>query len=181
MKSHGAEDFASGADSDGQFLFKQRPSRPTTDDLAVTSGAARGHKTAQEPVQDVDRHDAKSVSSYSEMLHPNADPSEFSVLNELPGQKKKKVPKLGCFKRGCAWIDEHWLKRLLVGKNLDQMQAADEIDELLERVMHEDPTDTKSVSNNANFMSISPVIRDALEKRRAEELRQGRHASMSLL
>ena len=26
-------------------------------------------------------HDAKSVSSYSAMLHPNADPSEVSQLN----------------------------------------------------------------------------------------------------
>lgn len=51
---------------------KQRLLSPTD----VNNSPPNQHKTQQqEPVQ---AHDAKSVSSYSEMLHPNADPSDIS-------------------------------------------------------------------------------------------------------
>ena len=55
------------------------------------------------------------------MLHPNADPSEISVLNDRPqgGEQGNPPAKLGRFKRMIAWIDEHWLKPLLVNKSLD--------------------------------------------------------------
>jgi len=122
-----------------------------------------------------------SVSSYSEMLHPNADPSEISQFNGAGPGEVAEPPKLGRFKRMVAWIDENWLKKLLVCKNADQMKAADDIEELIERVMQEDPTDANGDRNNMDFMSITPVIRETLEKRRAEEIRQGRVASMILL
>lgn len=115
------------------------------------------------------------------MLHPNADPSDISQLgggvNGEPAPKKK----MGCFKRGVAWVDEHWLKRFLVCKDAEQIRAMDEIDELIERVMEEDPTDLRNARNNNDFMSISPMIRDTLEKRRVEELKQGRFTSMTML
>lgn len=80
-----------------------------------------------------------------------------------------------------AWVDENWLKRFLVCKSADQMRAMDEIDELIERVMEEDPTDPKNARNNMDFMSITPMIRETLEKRRVEELKQGRFVTMSML
>jgi len=74
--------------------------------------------------------DLKSVSSYSAMLHPNEDPSEISQL----GGRKQSMPKkkLGWFKRMVAWVDENWLKCLLVNKSSDQIQAADEIEDMLQ-------------------------------------------------
>lgn len=43
--------------------------------------------------------------------------------------------------------------------------------------------DSKSIHNNQNFLSMTPMIRETLEKRRAEELISGRvnHQSMMLL
>ena len=63
----------------------------------------------------------RSVSSYSAMLHPNADPSEVSVLNDRAqgGESAKPEPKLGRFKRMVAWVDANWLKPLLVNKSVD--------------------------------------------------------------
>ena len=66
-------------------------------------------------------HDAKSVSSYSEMLHPNADPSEISQLGGAAPKDPVKKQKLGCIKRGFGWVDENWLKKLLVSKSSEQM------------------------------------------------------------
>ena len=76
------------------------------------------------------------------MLHPNEDPSEISQLNggavtsdaalneEMKAQEKKK--QYGRFKRMVVWIDENWLKKLLVAKTSEQIRAADEIDEMLQ-------------------------------------------------
>ena len=77
------------------------------------------------------------------MLHPNEDPSEISQLNggvavtsdaalneEMKAREKKK--QYGRFKRMVAWIDENWLKKLLVSKSSEQIRAADEIDEMLQ-------------------------------------------------
>ena len=41
--------------------------------------------------------------------------------------------------------------------------------------------DKADARSNAQFLSISPVIRDALEKRRAQEIKQGNRVSMSIL
>ena len=41
--------------------------------------------------------------------------------------------------------------------------------------------DQQSVQTRQNFLSISPMIRETLERRRAEELRDGRPVTMSLL
>ena len=64
------------------------------------------------------------------MLHPNEDPSEISQL----GGRKQSMPKkkLGWFKRMVARVDENWLKCLLVNKSSDQIQAADEIEDMLQ-------------------------------------------------
>lgn len=73
------------------------------------------------------------------MLHPNEDPSEIS---QFGGNAPKKAPqKLGRFKRMVAWVDEHWLKRFLVCKSIEQIKAADEIDDFLLQVLEEDPLD----------------------------------------
>jgi len=77
------------------------------------------------------------------MLHPNEDPSEISQLNggvavtsdaalneEMKAREKKK--QYGRFKRMVVWIDENWLKKLLVAKTSEQIRAADEIDEMLQ-------------------------------------------------
>ena len=45
--------------------------------------------------------------------------------------------------------------------------AADEVDEMIQQILEEDPMDKADARTNAQFLSISPVIRDALEKRRA--------------
>ena len=52
---------------------------------------------------------------------------------------------------------------------------------MIQQILEEDPLDKAEARNNAEFLSISPVIRDALEKRRAHEIKQGNHVSMSLL
>ena len=61
------------------------------------------------------------------MLHPNEDPSEISQFNGTPrggrhnmnGDGQATAVKLGWFKQMVVWIDEHWLKPLLVNKNQD--------------------------------------------------------------
>lgn len=52
---------------------------------------------------------------------------------------------------------------------------------MIQQILEEDPLDKAEARTNAQFLSISPVIRDALEKRRAQEIKQGNHVSMSLL
>ena len=47
--------------------------------------------------------------------------------------------------------------------------------------MEEDPLDQKSIHNNQNFLSISPMIRETLEKRRVQEIKAGNHQSMIML
>ncbi len=47
--------------------------------------------------------------------------------------------------------------------------------------MEEDPLDQKSIHNNQNFLSISPMIREQLEKRRVQEIKAGNHQSMIML
>ena len=47
--------------------------------------------------------------------------------------------------------------------------------------MEEEQYVHNDLRNNTDFMSITPVIRDTLEKRRVEEFRQGRHQTMSLM
>lgn len=66
-----------------------------------------------------------------------------------------------------VWIDRNWLKPLLVNKNQDQIKAADEIDDMIQKIMEEDPTDDGLARTNQNFLSISPMIRETLENRRA--------------
>ena len=76
------------------------------------------------------------------MLHPNEDPSEISQFNggQVTGDAalneemkvKEKNKQYGRFKRMVAWIDENWLKKLLVAKTSEQIRAADEIDEMLQ-------------------------------------------------
>ena len=48
---------------------------------------------------------------------------------------------MGRFKRLVAWIDKNWLKRLLVAKNMDQIRAADEIDDIIQDILEDQPTD----------------------------------------
>ena len=55
---------------------------------------------------------------------------------------------MGYFKRGFAWIDRNWLKPLLVAKSQDQIKAADEIDDMLQEIMEEDPLEEKTRANN---------------------------------
>jgi len=45
------------------------------------------------------------------------------------------------------WVDE-WLKPLLVNKSQDQIKAADEIDDIIQMIMEEDPADDGSVRTN---------------------------------
>ena len=52
---------------------------------------------------------------------------------------------------------------------------------MIQQILEEDPLDKAEARDNAQFLSMSPVIRDALEKRRAHEIRQGTHVSLSLL
>ena len=104
------------------------------------------------------------------MLHPNADPSVLSSPNQGAHnvlEEQEDAPKLGKFKRAVAWIDSHWLQPLLVNKSQAQIKAADEVDEMIQQILEEDPLDKADARTNAQFLSISPVIRDALEKRRA--------------
>ena len=48
-------------------------------------------------------------------------------------------------------------------------------------IMEEDPLDDGSAKTNNNFMSISPMIRETLEQRRAKEIRDGNHMSVGIL
>ena len=79
---------------------------------AVSAPLGAGHKGKPQSVAG-DGHDMKSVSSYSALLHPNEDPSEFDAAVE------EEKPQMGRFKRMVAWIDKNWLKKLLVNKSLD--------------------------------------------------------------
>ena len=48
-------------------------------------------------------------------------------------------------------------------------------------IIDEDPGDDGAAKTNQNFLSISPMIRETLENRRAAEIRAGNHASVALL
>lgn len=48
-------------------------------------------------------------------------------------------------------------------------------------IMEEDPVDDGSERNKHNFLSISPMIRETLEIRRAKEIREGNRATVNLL
>ena len=86
------------------------------------------------------------------MLHPNEDPSEISQFyggqatprstrfSQFEGEGRK----LGRLKRMVAWIDQNWLKPLLVNKSQDQIKAADEIDDMIQMIMEDDPVDEKT-------------------------------------
>ena len=51
---------------------------------------------------------------------------------------------------------------------------------MIQMIMEEDPTDDgASQDNKTNFLSISPMIRETLENRRAQEIREGRHTTVS--
>ena len=95
---------------------------------------------ASKPLASADQqaHDIASASSYSALLHPNADPSVPSDYggdnnnqgseidgNTLGNENEPDPKQLGCFKRMFVWIDQKWLKPLLVNKNQDQIKAAD--------------------------------------------------------
>ena len=75
----------------------------------------------------------------------------------------------GRLKRMVAWIDQNWLKPLLVNKSQDQIKAADEIDDMIQMIMEDDPVDERTGEEGGtnNFLSISPMIRESLENRRA--------------
>ena len=72
-----------------------------------------------------------------------------------------------------VWVDAKWLKPLLVGKSNEQIQAADEVEDYLQEIREEDPLDAKSRANTQHFLSISPMIRETMEARRAQELMRG--------
>ena len=51
---------------------------------------------------------------------------------------------------------------------------------MIQMIMEEDPTDdTATQDNKTNFLSISPMIRETLENRRAHEIRAGRPTTVS--
>ena len=62
-----------------------------------------------------------TASSYSALLHPNADPSEVSVLGDRVGGSSSSAASLGAFKRMIVWIDQNWLKPLLVNKSFEEI------------------------------------------------------------
>ena len=116
-----------------------------------------------------------TVSSYSAMMHPNED------LSDLGSPKEEQPVKLGAFKRMVAWIDENWLKKLLVKHDSEQIRAADEIDDMIQAIIEEDPLDKQQARQKQHMLSISPMIRATIEQQRALELKRGNRKSASLL
>ena len=47
--------------------------------------------------------------------------------------------------------------------------------------MEEDPLNNNDARTNQNFLSISPMIRETLENRRAQEIRLGKPMSLSMV
>lgn len=114
------------------------------------------------------------------MLHPNEDPSEISQFyggGQTPPRSTRNSQHYmleprqpGRLKRLVAWIDHNWLKPLLVNKSQDQIKAADEIDDMIQMIMEDDPVEddkTGEEGGTNSFLSISPMIRESLENRRA--------------
>ena len=61
-----------------------------------------------------------------------------------------------------VWIDKNWLKPLLVNKNEAQIQAADEIEDIIQEIMEEDPLDNQNGADGGSrdvtrefFLSMS--------------------------
>ena len=52
---------------------------------------------------------------------------------------------------------------------------------MIQMIIEEDPVDDSAAKANQNFLSISPMIRETLENRRAWEIREGNHASVVLM
>ena len=71
-----------------------------------------------------------------------------------------------------SWIDTNWLKPLLVNKSLEQIKAADDVEEIIQHIMEEDPLDGQLFSRTQTFMSIQPMIRENMENRRMQQLKQ---------
>ena len=61
--------------------------------------------------------------------------------------------KLGAFKRAMAHIDEHWFKKLLVKMTDEEIRAADDVEEMMQEVLDEEP----------EFATVAPMFRKTLE------------------
>ena len=109
--------------------------------------------------------DRDKTDEYSAFDHPNADQSVISF------KKSDQKVKRSWFKGVVAWIDEHWLKVLLVRDNSEQsITAANEVDDFFQEIMEEEPADPDKSSNNQVLKGYDPMLRATLEKQRAFEL-----------
>lgn len=66
-----------------------------------------------------------------------------------------------------AWVDKNWFKKYLVSKSSEEIFAADQIDDELREFLEQDEgsADPNNLRNTQNFATISPVVRQILEKR----------------
>lgn len=78
------------------------------DNMLTVPHKKHSNATNMNQMRDKKLTEVDTVSSYSAMMHPNED------LSDLGSPKEEQPVKLGRFKRMVAWIDENWLKKLLV-------------------------------------------------------------------